>query len=297
MAADFFPPKANRADGDRLEMHSDLRVSITGPTTSEYDPSIFGPSRRTVSVRLTNEGDHPVDMSGVDALFSVTRDSVTFPCARRGHRSAQTRAAFNLPPGESFTFERDVDCLMPIAGRYAIGVFIGFDEPSGRTTPDFADEFTLEILPSPRAPRPYPSRAGLYVVLGGDTVTRPLPAASWARGDYHVVVAVINASADSIAVGPARLAFLTYKGSSSLPCSGQDEALTFPATLEPGSMVTVPAPVACAPSTEGIYEIVGKLGFANDEPKLEIGRVDLTVTTRPLFFNPGLKVWPSERAL
>jgi hypothetical protein len=68
----------------------------------------------------------------------------------------------------------------------------------------------------------------------------------------------------------------------------------FPAQVEAGTMVTMPAAVACAPSEEGTYEIVGHLAFGENEAEIEIGRVALTVTRDPTFFTPGFRLWPSE---
>ena len=130
--------------------------------------------------------------------------------------------------------------------------------------------------------------------MAGAGVTLPLSSDAWARGDYHVVVAMINDSKKPVEAGTARLTFLTYRGNSTLPCSGAAELLVFPEQLDPGTMSTMSAPVACAPSEEGTYEIVGRLAFGKDDAEIEIGRVALTVTSDPTFFTPGFRSWPTD---
>jgi len=283
------------AGASQADAHSALNVVIIAPPTAAYDISTFGPTTRTVSVRLVNEGDHPVDIAGADTVFSVTRDGVSFACPAHPRKHEHKHVPEYLPPGEPFSFERTVDCTMPLPGSYKLRVYITFDEDSANTVADFADEVTFNVLPDNHAPKPYPSRNGLYVVMGGDIVTHPLLPEGWARGDYHVVVAVINATNHSIPVGPARLSFLTYKSRSSLPCSGQAETLSFPSQIAAGTMLTSAASVTCAPSEEGVYEIVGHLALAQaGDTEVEIGRVDLTVTSDPHFFVPGLQLWPNE---
>jgi len=295
--ADEFAPhlKRGRETAVRFEKHSNLSIDVTTPPTVAYDIAKLGPSTRTVSVRITNGGERPADITGLDVSFSASRNGVSFPCAVHPASTAGAQDPSWLPPGELFTFEKEIDCSMPLPGRYNLQVFTRFQEDSPHEAPDFVDQVTFEIFPGLHSPSPYPSRKGLYVAMSGDAVTRPLPPEGWARGDYHVVVAVINSTDEPIAVGTARLSFLTYKSNASLPCSGEAATLRFPAVILPGTMVTLPAPVTCAPSEQGIYTIVGQLTLLQaGDVALEIGKVDLMVTSDPHFFAPGLQLWPTE---
>ena len=60
-------------------------------------------------------------------------------------------------------------------------------------------------------------------------------------------------------------------------------------------MLTYAAPVSCAPSEEGVYNIVGHFALAEaGDAEIEIGTIDLTVTRDPRFFVPGLRLWSNE---
>jgi hypothetical protein len=283
---------ASRTDGVALEMHPGFRVVVDGPRSAHYDMSTFGPSRRSLSIRLINGSEHPIDITDVGAQLAVTWNGVVFPCPNHPRTTASGHNPSSLPPGESYTFERDVDCTMPLPGQYDVRVYITFKQPSDQAPAELADHFTFDVMQGIHAPRPYPSRPGLYIAMVGDTVARPLPPEDWARGDYHVVLGIINGSAHSILLGPVKLSFLTYKGMSSLPCSGQAESLPFPEEITSGTILTATAPVTCAPSEEGAYEIVGRFALASGGPEIEIGRIDLAVTSDPLLFTPGgPRIW------
>ena len=287
---DYLPPQEELAvEGVPLDVRSELRVQVNAPSAVPYDLTMLGPTNKGITIRLTNTSRHAVDVSGADAVFTATRNGVAFPCAAHPRARAKYRGPSSLPPGESIALDREIECSMPLPGHYKIGVFLTFEDRGQRTTPDFANELTFNVEGTGPTPRRYASREGLYLGLAGAPVTLPLSPEAWARGDYHVVVAAINASSDPIPLGPARLSFLTYKGMSALPCSGASESLAFPRELAPGATVTLAVPVACAPSQEGMYQIVGRLAFEGERKETEIGRVILVVTHRPIVFTPGLE--------
>ena len=284
----YVPPQEELAvEGVPLDSRSELRAQVNAPSAVPYDLTMLGPTHKGISIKVTNTSRHDVDISGADVVFSATLNGVAFPCATRPQVRARNRAPSKLAAGESVTLDREISCSMPLPGRYKVGVFLTFEERGGRTAPDFADELTFTVVGNGPTPKPYASREGLYMGLAGAPVTLPMSPEAWARGDYHVVVAAINASADPIPLGKARLSFLTYKGMSALPCSGANETLAFPRELASGATVTLAVPVACAPSEEGMYQIVGRLAFEGDRRETEIGRVLLVVTHRPIVFAPG----------
>jgi hypothetical protein len=62
--------------------------------------------------------------------------------------------------------------------------------------------------------------------------------------------------------------------------------LAFPEQVEAGSVHVLQAPVTCAPSEEGRYELVGRLSLDAVGTEFEIGRVPLAVSHNPLPFVP-----------
>jgi hypothetical protein len=237
-------------------------------------------------VRLTNAGAQSVDVSGFRIAFTAMRDGVSFECKEHVGGSALPHEPAWLVPGQSFAFERDLDCTMPLPGRYEIGVYVALRlaDPA-----DSVGAFALQVESRGDAPRPYPSRPALYVSMTGAHATHPLAPEAWFRGDYKVVLAVVNAGREPIRVGPARLAFLTYKKGSPLACAGQAESIALPDELASGAIHVARAPIACAPSEEGRYEVVGRFQL-RDGDEIEVGRVPLNVTRDPLLFGP--EPWP-----
>jgi hypothetical protein len=235
-----------------------------------------------------------MDVSHFRVAFTAIRDGVPFPCNEHLGDSVKVRPA-SLAPGQSFAFERDLDCTMPLPGRYEVGVYVTVRDLADARG-DFVGAFPFDILEGGKAPRPYPARPGLYVMMTGARSTRPLSADAWARGDYHVVLSLVNGGNRPVPLGPARLAFLTYRKGSSLPCSGQGESLALPDTLAPGTVHVVQAPVTCSPSERGQYEIVGRLTFSGTAEQIEAGRITLKVTRSPVLFAPDPEPSFGDRA-
>ncbi len=264
---------------------SGLRASLTAPSQAPYVAPSLGVAGQSVSIRLLAAGPGVVDIGRVRVAYTATREGVSFPCAQP---VTTAREPASLEAGQAFSFERDLDCSMPLPGRYEVGVRLALQgaEPTGPAA-DLLGTFTLDVVARGSVPKPYPSRPGLYALMVGDRMTRPLPAEAWNRGDYHVVVALVNAGPAAVPLGPGQLTFSTYKVGSPLPCSGQAEVLALPEQLAPGVVQTVQVPVACAPSAEGRYDIVGRLSLGTDGPTIEVGRVPLTVTGDPIRFAPA----------
>jgi hypothetical protein len=259
----------------------ELRATLHAPSRATYDPSVLGSSGQLVTVRVENVGTDPVRVAPLRMKFTASLDGVPFRCSE-DVTSSRPREPSWLAPGQSFVFERPLDCMLPLPGTYEIGVSIRVGEDSDTATMSFR----LDVEPGFVAPRPVPARTGLFAIMTGGRTTRPMSGEAWARGAYQVVVAVINASAASRAVGTGRLTFLVYRKGSPLPCSGRVETIAFPEELAPGTMRVVRAPIACAPSSEGKYEVVGQLSLGESGESFEIGRIALRVTSDPKAFTP-----------
>ena len=240
-----------------------------------------------MALRLANVGTHRADIEHVNVRFTATRDGVPFACENGGRGTSKMHEPPSLDPGESFVFERQIDCTMPLPGRYEIGMYVSLNpQASGGEVGDFVGRFAIDVTADGAAPLAFPGRPGLYAMLTGGEATLPLPPDAWARGDYHVVLGFVNAAKDPVPLGPGELSFLTYRRGSSLPCSGQSEPVALPETLAPGTLHVVRAPVTCAPSEEGFYEVVGRFKFSGVSDELEVGRVSLKVTRSPFLYVP-----------
>lgn len=253
----------------------------------------LGAHRQLVHVELRNLGARTVDLHGLRFAFVAERAGVRFPCSARPEPAPAAREARLLAKGSSLRFARLVDCATPLPGRYSVSMrlllpsWIREDEAG-----DVLGSFDLEVVAHGPAPVPYPGREGLFVLITGEGVSHPLPAESWARGRYRMLVAVVNASTEPLRVGGATVSIQTYRHGTNLPCGGQMQALAFPGELAAGATALQWATVSCAPSQEGRYELVGRFRLG-ELPEIEAGRVPLTVSKDPMLFSP-LPVPPWE---
>ncbi len=270
---------------------SDLRASLRAPARLDYDPQSLGVAGQFVSIHVDNVGGRVVPVAHLHAAFAATRDGVAFPCNTHV-RGASGLEPVQLYPAQSATFERLLDCTMPLPGRYDVRVWIhaaGREEEKDRGRPGagvFVGSFQVDVTAKGKVPRPVPSYAGVYALMTGAPTASPLPADAWAKGGYRVVVALINGSNRAVALGPSRISLLMFKEGSSLPCAGRPEPIDEPDALAPGAVHVVRVPVTCAPTEEGRYEIVGRFAVGN-AAEVELGRVGLLVTQSPYFlFTP-----------
>jgi hypothetical protein len=286
--SDAIPPEAPRQGEAILAAHPLVHARLKAVPQTSYEPTALRAVPSPVVVELTNTGDETVALGTVRLSYYATRDAVVFPCDGAPSPPDGAREPTSLRPHESFGFERQVDCLLPLPGRYEVQVFVGYGNDGA--TRDLVGSFSLTVVATPRSPQAYPSRPGLFAAMIGRQVTRPLSPEAWARGDYHVILAVTNAGPAPVAVGRGHLALVVNKRGSPLPCSGASEPVVFPELLMPGATATATAPLACAPAVEGSYEIAGRLGLEGSPEELEVGRFGLEVTRDPLRFVP--MPWP-----
>jgi hypothetical protein len=217
----------------------------------------------------------------------VQRDGVAFRC--EPHDESHEHDAAVLAPGESFAFARTMHCWTPAPGRYEVESFIALgDDP----TFALAGTFAMDLLDDPAsAPRACPERPGLYVAMGGDRRTQPIPMRRDGREDgYHVVIVIANASRAPVHGGSLKVAFMVRRKGSDVACGGETIARSLPETLASGEVHVFRVPVTCIREKEGAYVVTGQLAF--DEPvgsdAIEIGRVSVRVTSDPLLLWPML---------
>jgi hypothetical protein len=275
--------------GPRVLQHEpDMQVSMTVPALVPYKAAVFGVSGQLVSVKLTNTSKELRSFEGLRLSFAAMRNGVTFPCLLRPNSSASaptSREPTSLPPQGTFYFERAFECTLPLPGQYTVHAYVALRPQNSQG--DFAGSFLVTVGDSQFAPRPYRVKPGLYVAMTGANIVAPMPEDAWARGDYHAVVALVNGSKDPIELGPGSMAFRTYRNNSKLPCAGQKARLALPETLAPGSLHIVYVPLACAPSLEGRYEIIGRFALDTNSETVEVGHFALDVTSDPRRFSPA----------
>lgn len=270
-----------------VQAFPDVAISVTAPRSVPYDARSVGASGTFVSVHVSNRREQPVALPRLYARFTASRRGVSFPCGPPASDDEQ-REPTVLAPGQSRTLERPIHCEMPLPGIYQVGAASSGYAMRGAERFEGVQPIEVEAYgsESPQAVRAWP---GAYALLTGPPFVVPMRAEAWARGDYRGLVALINGSAQPVSIGNAQLEVSVFKLGSPLPCNGGRQPVEAPAVLGPGSTYLARLPLTCAPSSEGQYEIVGRL-VLTDRTSIEIGRVGLLVTTTPyVLFTPD---WP-----
>jgi len=266
------PSPVAAVDGDL----SSLQSSVRGPARLDYNPQSLGPVGSFVSIRLQNVGQRAVALGRLHASFEATRDGVAFGCNSHVDRREGAIEPTQLAPSQAFTFERLLDCAMPLPGRYDVRVWMHpGDREDSRT---FVGSLQVDVEGKDgNVPRPVPPRAGLYALMMGAPAVRPMTEVEWTQCSYRVVLALVNGGHDVVRVGPAYLAVLEFRRGTPVPCAGRRQQVDEPAVLAPGAIHLVRVPVACAPTREGQYDLVGRFALDGGQ-EIEIGRVGLLVT-------------------
>ena len=275
-----------------LEVRPQLRVSIHAPAVARYQPTSLGIGSEYVAIRLTNTSGQPVAVDHLHATFSATREGVEFPCEERVGGGVRDRDLALLEPQQSATFERMLDCTMPLPGLYHVRTYVHFGESdrASRAARNLAGSFDLQVVGEGKRAQPYPSRDGLYAIMTGTPLTGPATADDLAKGGYKVVIALINAGLRPSRVGAFHFSYFVYKENDPLPCSGESATFAGPSYLASGRIHVVESRVACVLAVEGHYFVVGKLVIEREGEGIEIGRLHFDVTRDPARRDPLLFV-------
>lgn len=278
-------PAARWASDRPLLGQPTLRAALSAPSAVAYEPITFGPGSIPIRLRLTNVGSENAPVTAIRLRFRAQRADVEFPCQDSLDGNDRREPSW-LAPGASMVLERRLECRMPLLGVYSIHPVIGLGE--GEPVETKLPEWSVEVKESAlrRSPRAFASRRGFYALMVGNGVSAPLSAEAWRRGDYHVVIGLMNGRSIPVHLGRSRLAFLVYKKGSSIPCASDGAELDAPEQLGPGELRTLQSPVACAPSEQGEYEIHGFLSLVETGEEIDIGTVSLRVTRDPVEFAP-----------
>lgn len=263
---------------------SPLTVRLTGVSEAKYNPAALGLSAEHIELHVTNPSSSDVDLGAFRVSFQATREGVRFPCSERAVERAVEKEPKVLRARESFRYEREIGCSLPLPGVYTIEVFISLDRSNRRFR---IGSFSMNLVGSQKNdPRPHPAAPGLYGSVVGNPFVRPMPPHNSMK--YNAVVALVNASPTPIRNLSASVVFRVYKVGQSIPCMESPVPLHLPSVLSPGETFTESVPVSCVLDGLGDYDIVGSLDATTGEGEksADLGRYRLTITNDPLLFTP-----------
>ncbi len=279
-------PSEVRAEGPRVfARRPELQVELRGPKEARYDPVAFGLNGKHVNLTVKNVSALPQEVRGLQVVFAAVRAGVSFPCQVRSLSETRIREPQSLQPGESYAYERDVDCRLALPGHYEVTVHGRFGAaPDAASGQDLAGTFSLELpAPAHAGPRPHPGKAGLYVAISGDPFMRAVAPSE--EGKYRAVVALINGSPKPIELKSPRIVARVVKVGQSLSCLEDPKELHPPSALAPGAVYTESVLVSCVVGQPGEFEVRTLFeAEPGDARPLELDGFRLTVTNDPRLY-------------
>lgn len=253
----------------------DLSVELRSPKDAAWISSTLGPSKPTLGIVVTNRGRATADVSDLRVYLEAIREGVSFRCASSVGPSEDVREPSSLAPGDSFEFERALDCSLPLTGQYSVKVSVSFGHGEYRS-PRPIRAFTLAVHgPEKLEPRPIASIPGLWGAIGSSRVL----VGETGAGSGRIAVSIVNGSAAEVSLPPLRLALRVYRAGSPIPCVDEPIKLKTPAKLPPGSTHREPIEVSCLGlGVPGMYEVAARLQIAKTGVETEIGRLRVEIS-------------------
>jgi hypothetical protein len=261
----------------------DVEVQVRGPLRVRYDPNIAGAVTPSLAVVVTNRSSQSLDVSDLLAHLEAVRDGVAFRCANEIGAPLGVREPSTLAPGASHTFDRALDCALPLVGTYSVRIAVSFGNGRFRIARD-VHAFSLTVTAPPNAgPREVRAQPGLWAAMGA---SRQLVGGA-KSGHGHTVVTLVNSSPKPIEVPRMRLAFRVYRVGNPIPCEDQPISLGSPAALGPGDAYSEPADLSCLGlAVPGSYDVAARLivpGGSEGDREVALGRLRIDVVADPNF--------------
>ena len=256
-----------------------VSVEVHAPSRVRYERSALGAERPRVVIAVTNADAGvdagSVDVSGLRLTVTAVREGVLFRCADDAGPPPGAREPSSVAPRSTATFERDLDCALPLVGTYAVRVAVSFGHAAW-SQPRVVKSFVLVVTAPPNAePRAVAAVPGLWAAVGASGV---LFGGSGQHG--KVGLALVNAGAGPIELPPLRLRLRVYRAGGSIACEDAPHSVAAPAALGAGAVHRQPLEVPCLNlELPGDYEVEARLIAPGGESP--IGRLGVHVASEP----------------
>lgn len=259
---------------------------MRAPLRARYDPALGGAAKPSLAVVVTNRSAQPLDVSDLRVHLEATRQSVSFHCAKEVGPTLGEREPTTLAPGESFVFDRALDCALPLVGAYSVRVAVSFGNGAFRTPRD-VEAFTMTVTALPKVePREIEGLPGLWAALGANSLL------GGGVGHGRTLLTIVNATRSPIELPRMRLALRVYRLGNPIPCVDEPSNLGLPAVLGPGDAYDELVEVSCLGlAVPGTYDVAATLVVARGsegDREISLGRLRIDVVTDPTIVMPSI---------
>ena len=247
-----------------------------------------GAKKPSLAVVVSNRTSEPVDVSGLRVHLGAAREGVELRCAKEVGPQMGASEPSSLASGESFVFDRELDCALPLVGAYAVRVAVSFGVGAYRE-PREVRAFTLTVTALPKVePREIAGLPGLWASMGSSNTI----AGGVDRDGGRTLLTIVNSTRKAIEVPRMRLAMRVYRLGDAIPCEDTPRVLRTPAVLGPGDTYDEPIEVSCLGlASAGTYDIVARLVVprgSEGDSEIALGRLRVDVVTDPTLLIPPL---------
>lgn len=266
----------------------DVTVEVHAPLRARFEPSLGAAAKPSLAVVVTNRSQKPLDVRRLRVQLEAAREGTPLHCAKDVGPQLGDREPSSLEAGESYVFDRDLDCALPLVGAYAVRVAVSFGEGPFRT-PREVRAFTLTVTALPKVePREIEGLPGLWASMGSQSQL----VGGAGRGSGRTLLTLVNATRKPIEVPRMRLAMRVHRLGNPIPCEDAPIAVGAPAVLGPGDTYSEPVEVSCIGlSVAGTYDVVARLVVprgADGDLEIALGKLRVNVVTDPTLLIPPL---------
>lgn len=225
-----------------------VRIEVRSPERLPYTPSLLGTGPARVAIVIENRGAETLDVSNLALKLDAARAGLAVECLDRPDARGSSDPSA-LRPGQSHTFERALDCRLPLAGRYDVAVAVAFGRDRGWRV---IRTYALEVVAPPElAPRAIDD-SGLYATIGA----APVAGSPTKQGHPRVAIALTNTGATPIELPALRVETRVRRKDTPWTCTSTATRLAAPAALAAGGIHREPFEVSCLGfDVEGAYDV------------------------------------------
>lgn len=242
------PPAESTTTG-ASEPAARVGVEVRAPSRLRYSPAVLGAPRTAVEVVVTNRTSDELDVTRLRLRFAAIREGVSFGCYPDGVASFSAREPTSLAPGATFTYQRWLDCELPLTGTYELRPSVTFGRSAAAIS--VAPLRVRVVAPRSSDPEPIDDR-GLFIAVGTSKFVTSRPG----RGNASAEVAVVNGSTRALSTPRIRLLTRVRLNGYPLTCESDSVAVDVPPVLASGAVYRERVDVPCVGLEHpGVYGI------------------------------------------
>lgn len=261
-----------------------VMVEVHAPSSVPYAPALLGTGPAPVMVVVANDGVEPLDVSRLAVRFEASGGGVAVRCVDEA--PPRTAEPTTLAAGARRTFDRSLDCRLPLAGPYQVAVSVAFGRDRAWR---LVRTYEVEVVAAAGLePRPL-NDSGLVATIGGALESGTADR----RGHPRIALALINTGTVPLEIPPLRVETRVRRQETPWTCTSAAVPLSSPPAIAAGATFRHPFDVSCLGfDVRGSYDVEVVLLVGSDRA-VSLGHLRIDVTDDPARVLPAPLPSPS----